>query len=466
MTKNTSFEVFFYIVMTPYFVPTYTWTMFSTELVTRKVLLGSLAVSLMALPYSSKVCHAGVIIFLIAWMLEGRWGEKKLLLEQNPLVWLMPAFFLLHLIGLWHTDNIQAGWANLDKKIFLLLVPIALASTRPFDKWEMNTLFGAFVASLLVATLICGVNALSLYHLRQPIPGLQNETMESYHLLSGSTLPFWLYFSNVGLASGIDLHPTYFAMYLAFALLILIYVYRDNADDLTRRERIVLYGIFSYFAFFVVFLSSKIFTVATIIIVIFAATRFITKTSKSYSIAVVSFVAVAIVSLAFFNPVSRITRVEEFFVTRITLPDAAQPETNLRVALWSVGDEALRYTNPIFGAGTGDVNDVMSSAMQKNHVAHELGIYDPHNQFIHTWLALGLVGVCTLLVMLLVPMYFAYRRKYFLISAFITLFMLACITESALEVQKGIIFFTLFSSILLFQQKGLQQAPPDELILA
>lgn len=436
------------------------------ESVNRKILLGSLAVALAALPYSSKVCHAALIVFLMNWLLEGRWLEKKMLLEQHPLVWLLPAFFLLHFIGLWHTDNLQLGWANLDKKIFLLAVPIALASTRPFDKWELNTLFGAFIASLLVGTLICLGNAISLYALNQPIPGLLNNTMQDYHLLQEGGHSFWLYFSHVGLASGINLHPTYFALYLALSLLLLIYVYRDNADDLIRTERMVLYGIFSYFALFIVFLSSKIITVAAMVIVIFAATRFITKASKSFSIFVVSVVAVGVISFVFINPVSRITRVQELFITKISIPDAKNPDTNLRLSLWAVGDQALRQINPVFGAGTGDVNDLMSSAMAKTHPNSEPGIFDPHNQFLHTWLALGLVGVLTLMIVFVVPMYFAYRRKYFLTSAFISLFLLVCLTESALEVQKGIVFFALFNSIFLFQQKGLQQAAQDEVVFA
>jgi hypothetical protein len=437
-----------------------------TESLNRKFLLASLAVALAALPYSSKVCHVGLIIFLVNWVLEGRWGEKKLLLEQNPLAWLLPAFFLLHFIGLWHTDNLQMGWANLDKKIFLLLVPIALASTRPFDKWELNTLFGAFMASLLVGTLICIGNSVSLFVLNKPIPGLLNETMQNYHLLQHDPQSVWLYFSNVGLASGIDLHPTYFALYLALCLLILIYVYRDNADDLTRKERIVLYAIFSFFALFIVFLSSKIITIATIVIVIFAATKFITKASKSFSILVVSVVAVAIISFVFINPVSRINSVQELLITRIAVPDPKNPDTDLRLSLWSVGDRALREINPVFGAGTGDVNDLMSGLVTRTRPDLEPGIIDPHNQFLHTWLALGIVGLFTLMIVLVVPMYFAYRRKYFLTSAFISLFLLVCLTESALEVQKGIVFFALFGSLFLFQQKGLQQVPQDEVVFA
>jgi O-antigen ligase len=131
-----------------------------------------------------------------------------------------------------------------------------------------------------------------------------------------------------------------------------------------------------------------------------------------------------------------------------------------------VGDRALHEINPVFGAGTGDVNDLMSSLVVRTNPDLEPGIFDPHNQFLHTWLALGMVGLLTLMAVLVVPMYFAYRKKYFLTSAFISLFLLVCLTESALEVQKGIVLFALFNSLFLFQQKGLQEAPRDEVVFA
>lgn len=431
----------------------------------RKILLGALALAVAALPYSSSVCYAGMLAFLLAWVWEGRWAEKRHLLEQHPLVWLLPAFFLLHLVGLWHTDNLKMGWANLDKKIFLLLVPVALASTRPFNKWEINTLFGTFVVSLLTGTVVCIVHALSGFIGNKPIPGLPGEWVGRG--LAGNEAPsLWAYFSHTGLSSGIGLHPTYFALYLALGLLILIYVYRDNADDLLRQERIVLYGIFSFFSLFIVFLSSKLLTAATIVIVLFAATRFINRASRRFSIVVVSVVAAAIVGCAFINPVARIDSLEGVFSAPVAAPQAQDPQSKKHTAMLLLGNQAFREINPVFGAGTGDVMDLMREAGVRKNEATASANYGPPGQFIHTLLALGVVGLATLLTVLLLPVYFAYRRKYFLFSAFVSLFFLACVTEPALEVQQGIVFFALFNSLFLFQQQGLRQAANDELVFA
>jgi len=431
-----------------------------SEVFYRKIVLVSLAVAVAALPYSTLVCQAGLLVFLISWLLEGRWAEKRQLLEQHPLVWLLPAFFLLHFVGLWYTDNLKLGWANLDKKIFLALVPIALASTRPFNKWEINTVFGTFIVSLLVGTVVCIGHSFSFFVSGKPVAGLFAPSGMSTDLFAGG---FWAYFSHVGLASGISLHPTYFALYLSLCLLILIYVYRDNADDLTRRERIVIYAIFSYFSLFIVFLGSKLLSVATIVIVIFAATRFITRASRASSIMVVSAVAVAIISFVFINPFSRINRWEELLIAPVAASDSARPEGRAPLSFWALGNPVFQKINPVFGAGTGDVAHLMREpGIQPGKVSN----YDPHNQFVHTLMALGVVGLATLLIVMVVPVYFAYRKKYFLFSAFVSLFFLVCLTESALEATGGIVFFAVFNSLFLFQQKGLQHVSNDEVVFA
>jgi hypothetical protein len=420
-------------------------------------MVASLAVAGAALPYSLTISYAGILAFLAAWLWEGRWAEKRQLLEQHPLVWLLPAFFLLHLVGLWHTDNLKMGWAAIDDKLFLLLVPVALASTRPFNKWEINTLFGAFLVSLLTGTIICGISALTRFINNSPVPGFASQT---------SGLDFWLHFSHTRLASAIGLNPTYFALYLALCLLILIYVYRDNADELMRSERMVLYGIFSFFSLFIVLLGSQLLTIATLIIVVFAATRFINLASRRFSIFVVSGVAVFISVCAFVHPVTRINSIEAVFSPSVTAPAAKNPETVLRIPPTVLGHTFFRRINPLFGGGTGDVADLIREVERSGQTLNEGEGFTLSGQFVHTLLALGAVGLATLLAVLLVPVYFAYRRKYFLFSAFVSLFLLTCLTEPVLEVQQGILFFALFNSLFLFQQKGLQQAAGDELIFA
>jgi hypothetical protein len=82
-----------------------------------------------------------------------------------------------------------------------------------------------------------------------------------------------------------------------------------------------------------------------------------------------------------------------------------------------------------------------------------LNTSDPHNQYLHTYIALGVVGLLALFAVFLTPLWILFRQKEFLACAGLMAFMLICLTESALELQKGIVLFALCVSIVGNQLK-------------
>jgi len=79
--------------------------------------------------------------------------------------------------------------------------------------------------------------------------------------------------------------------------------------------------------------------------------------------------------------------------------------------------------------------------------------YDPHNQYLQTWLELGLAGLFALLLCIFAPLFRPNVEQSYV--AFILIFSLMCLTESIGERQKGIVFFTLFQSLFLaFEKKS------------
>ena len=73
-----------------------------------------------------------------------------------------------------------------------------------------------------------------------------------------------------------------------------------------------------------------------------------------------------------------------------------------------------------------------------------------------TQIALGFVGLMVLLIFFYLPAWEAYRFKDFFYLGFISLFTLVCTTESAMESQKGVVFFAIFNSLLVFQYAKLK----------
>ena len=92
--------------------------------------------------------------------------------------------------------------------------------------------------------------------------------------------------------------------------------------------------------------------------------------------------------------------------------------------------------NPILGAGTGDVKQVMND-LYKSHGITE-GNLNPHNQFLQTAIALGCVG---LLLLLMIYLCFALRlfdRGAWLLVSAVLLSAVCMLTESVLERQMGV----------------------------
>ncbi|HZY81728.1 MAG TPA: O-antigen ligase family protein [Cyclobacteriaceae bacterium] len=365
---------------------------------------------------------------MITCLLEGNFAEKGKLFVQNPLAWILPAFFLLHLTGVLYSGNTSNAWANIDKKIAFLIAPLIIVTANPFTKKELQQLAWIFVATCFAGTIICYANAIStsggqaLWNF-----GPQQPYME----LHPGASPLWTYFSYMGLASGIGIHPTYFALYLYVCILIVM-----------RLNNRMTLPLIAYFLIFIVLLSSRIVVLVSIFTLIIALAN-----KKSWMIGVGALTLIAVI--LFINPVARYRNTQEYREQNFNWPPAAFSDNpiSIRTSLWWLSLNAVREVNPLIGSGTGDVNDTMVALADKYDVHNVLNTSDPHNQYLHTFIALGALGLAMLLAVFMVPLRLLFRQREFLACMGLISFMCVCMTESALELQKGIILFTLFVSL-------------------
>lgn len=124
----------------------------------------------------------------------------------------------------------------------------------------------------------------------------------------------------------------------------------------------------------------------------------------------------------------------------------------LRVAIWKCSADVLKK-HWLTGVGTGDVQDSLQKAYEnrKFYFASMYNRYNAHNEYLQISLATGLPGLLILVSCILYPL-LNYRKKfsgniYFL---FLLLFAVVGMTESILEVNKGIIWYSFFNSIFAF----------------
>jgi O-antigen ligase len=116
--------------------------------------------------------------------------------------------------------------------------------------------------------------------------------------------------------------------------------------------------------------------------------------------------------------------------------------------LWKTALDEIRE-HPLAGTGTGDVMDDLMRRYETRQFLYALNNrLNPHNQYLHTWLATGLAGFLILLGCLVIPAVMAVRRSCYLYVFFLFLVGFNFLFESMLERQSGVVFYAFFNALL------------------
>ncbi len=95
------------------------------------------------------------IILAANWLLEGNFLSKYKQLKSNTIFLVLISVYLLHLIGMLYTANINDGLNDLKIKMPLIILPIILFTTQAISKKELNWLFKFFFLSVVVSSICC-----------------------------------------------------------------------------------------------------------------------------------------------------------------------------------------------------------------------------------------------------------------------------------------------------------------------
>jgi len=94
-------------------------------------------------------------ILFINWIIEGNFTEKYNLLKGNKIFWILSSVFLIHLLGLINTTNIDLGLLDIRVKMPLMLFPLVFFSSKPLNKKETDLLFGLFIIGIILSSFWC-----------------------------------------------------------------------------------------------------------------------------------------------------------------------------------------------------------------------------------------------------------------------------------------------------------------------
>lgn len=397
------------------------------------ILAGGSLVALAALiPFWQAVLPLLLLIVLISLIVQHRKGGSTASWRAwSTFLPFAIAVYLLHVVGmLWSADQ-SFGWFDLQIKAPLLVLPV-LMLWLPRKAWTgRDVLLAVFSIACALAVVICVVYA-------------------GWRIVFGSALPpEQVVFSS---AWSLFLHPSYFAWYLCFSIAAwcLLPLPRALPAWIDRTVLAVL-------VLGVVLCGSKIgwALLGVELLALLALCWRAQRVRISLLGGLVGFM-IGVAALVIASPYAR-DRVQEVWRASTAKEHDAAGATSseVRWLTWASARE-LFAEQPLIGTGTGDIkNELMRVYGERGFTIAAEHRLNAHNQFLQTFACLGALGGLALCIMVLAPFYCRPRDALSLL--FFALCALNWMVESMLEVQAGVLFFSFFACVLLWDRPNNEQ---------
>lgn len=369
-------------------------------------------------------CFIHVIILL---------KTRSFQLNKDLWVWVLPAFYLWHFIGMFYTSNWDSGLFDLEVKLSLLIMPLLFLNSKNINMPSLTRTMRVFLLGMAISFLVCF--AYSSY-------GYYNNSLDKWPAFISKMAHFY------GVNFSFILHPGYYAIYLNLAILFLWYLADKGQLKLLNKW---------YYPLLVVFMLSIYFTASKSgigVLLFLLVVRGIWVVVKYNSIKTWLVTALCVVLFGtFMYTIGQHGHTYYRIKAGITdvLSSEVKPNTStgIRKGIWQVSTSILS-DNWIVGVGTGDVKDVMAPQLLEMGFTKAVNAQmNQHNQFLQTAVALGIVGFSLLILVFIGIIKNLREWESGILILFPVIMALAFLTESFIEVQAGIIFFAFFHSILL-----------------
>lgn len=348
--------------------------------------------------------------------------KERCVLNKSDIVVLLlySGLYIIHLVGLFGSDNINEAYYELEKKIPFLVAPWALSCSPYVLGNRYSLVLRSFVVGCILATLVCFGYAV-------------------YNYVAFTDISYFEYnaFSEI-----IRMQPGYLAIYLCFAISILLIEFNDNSVLLAFR--VLLIG---WLTIIVIILSARMQIIILSVIIIVSIVRYF-KGSLIKTLFRLLLTSSCFLLITFSFPQNR------YRLKEAINPDANRwGEQQIRGSIWPCAIETVSKSSYL-GVGLGDVKD----ALEKCYIERDYtsltyweGVrFNAHSQYLETLVGLGILGLLYFLILLGYLFFIFKQNKSELGYLFLFILMMSFLTESLLERQRGILIFTTFIPFLVF----------------
>lgn len=381
------------------------------------------------LPFGSLILSALIIAWTVISLLNINPQKiKEGLLNRN--LWLMYLFFFLTLVSAFTSSNKQEASSSIEIKLSFILFPYLLFCFS----WPIDLL------KRCLASFVSGCFFACLYLIARATVFAFNGQPEYF---------FYTLFSDF-------IHASYFAMYLILAIAIVILFYKNWYSG----QKNILYSAYFFVSVFVatIFLcSSKLGMISFFIclpLIILFQWRATLSLKRIFILAGVVLILLVAAVKIFPHAFERFNLLTGMSLQ--TIDKTSSESTTVRILIWEQAVQIIKH-NFVTGTGVGDANDQLYAAYKENGLTgafeHK---FNAHNQFLQTFIGLGVIGFILLLMLTLGQFIKALRTKNFMLFLFSLLILLNFMVESMLQTAAGVLFFAFFFCLFnLTDQKKL-----------
>jgi hypothetical protein len=356
------------------------------------------------------------------------------LFEQQSLRYFMIVYAFL-LVGVTYSIDAGTGLAKIQTQLSFFIVPFFMGGTK-LGIDHRNRCLKAYVLGVLLTVLLCFGNVVHRFMTNGEFYVLDEFSREQ-------TIFFYKEFSRF-----LDLHPTYFSVYIGAALFCLL-VISFNDKRKWNIFKIFLKGLF-FIALFLT--SSKGGILSFVLVYVFFVLFEAIKSKKVLDLYVLGVMFLGIIVMFVVNPMlyKRSAQLISTVDKGVLSSEQLNESSSIRFNLWSLSLEAYTHS-PIWGFGTGSVYKTIDDICLDSYSfsnCESLRLKNSHNQYLNFMVSNGILVLIPFLIALVLAFRSAIRNKDQVFVLFMAFMTLNFFFESLLQRERGVVFFMLF--IVLF----------------
>lgn len=354
-----------------------------------------------------------LILFLTSIILYRKSNFTALIKKALPLL----VLFFMYLLSLFYTSNLNQGVLLIVRMLPLIILPFSF-SLIGTNNTEL--FFSKFKTAFIFCLVIYSIFTLFYLYKLDCLFG-NNSLNYGYSYITNE---FY----------GFNDHPIYISSYYCIGLLLIIYNNKSNIYISSFSFIIILLGL--------ILLSRKGSIIAFFLILIY---YFILNKKNVLKILFIIFTSIIL-----------IFTIPELKNRFLELTDSEKQNNSSTAIRELIIENSLKLTleSKFIGFGAGSVQKELNKQYYENkNFSFIKENYNAHNQYVQIILTVGFVGFLIFLTaMFYLTINLNYNKNYFGVASLIYFYILF-ITESYLQRQNGIIFFSLIISLIIFSKK-------------